>query len=120
MTAPVPDHAALPADELRRLLYGASVDQRYPEEAIGRAFCRAMEAAEDAAREVLEAMPLQQPVKIHADFWKYARKILGGYDCTIPTGTREGKRWCRHDREGLWIGEYGPNAAITWWKVVLE
>lgn len=120
MTAPVPDHASLPADELRRLLYGADVDQRFPQEAIGRAFCRAMEAAEDAAREVLEAIPLTPVVKMHGDFWTYAQRILGAYDSTLPTGTRVGKRWCRHDREGLWIGEYGPSAAITWWKVVLE
>ena len=130
MSAAIPDHAALPVERIRWLLQRSKNDMRYPEDALDRAFCRAMEAASDTAREMLEAMPLEKTMVMHIDFWNYALRILGEYSTTIPSGTHVGKRWCRIERPAStttrrFIGEYVESAnpkrgGIVWYEVTLK
>lgn len=101
--------------------------------------CRAMDDANDAARARLESIALDSsaPIKLPRWAWDYWRRILGGYDTTLPTGTRIGKRWCREEctrtpggtfspTGRYFIGEYGVSSkgdgfvSITWYPVEVD
>lgn len=98
--------------------------------------CRAMGDANDAARARLESIALDgsNPIKLARWAWNYWRSILGGYDSTVPSGQRDGKRWCREERarEGgavvtkFFIGEYGYSSKgpgfvkTTWYSVEVD
>lgn len=99
--------------------------------------CRVMGDARDAARARIESIALVSPVKMARWAWDYWRSILGGYDSTLPTGTRVGKRWCRDElfrrisgsfeaTGKHFIGEYGVSSkgpdfvSIRWYEVEVD
>lgn len=111
-------------DEVRRRLWAGRVTAS-PEHAMERAFVMAHDAANDAAREVLESMPLDAVVTMERDHWAYWRRVLGEYSLTLPTGTRIGKRWVFDGHGVKKIGEYTNEyfdgrhwrVRITWRRV---
>lgn len=112
-----PDHASLPVQAIRETLWRARLDAR-PGEALDLAFTLAHDAAEDAAREVLEIVTLPNSITMEPHIWEYFCRVLLRYDTTIPTGQRIGKRWCREFGGQRWIAEF-TETSILWRKVTV-
>lgn len=127
-----PHHASITHEELRNMWH--TNEPRWHDEPFGweAVTSNAMTAAKDAAQAFLEGVRLKEEITMSQWCWDFWRETLGGYDMTLPSGTRIGKRWTREELNWAqatrtrtmtrFIGTYVPSkradtVGIVWTKV---